>query len=377
MQIKFVDLAAQNLEIRERVAARWMRDPFQHRLRRRPSGRKLRAGVRRISRREARRRASRNGTDALRLALLALGVGPGDEVITDADDLHRDRGRDRADRRAADLRRCRSRDRATSSPARAAQLSGIAAAPASAAQLRAIVPVHLYGLPAAMRELKEIAAEFSLQIVEDACQAHGASRHDCRRDGDARERSARRDASASIPAKISAPGAMAARSRPTTTNCAARIRLLRNHGRLSHYAHQDLRLQLAPRFDPGRGAARQAGKARRMERAPARSRRGLSRIARGADLVLPIRARGVRIRPITCSSFAAAKRDAIRHALLQQEHRVRNPLSGPAASAAGAAVTSAIEPMIFRRAKRSRTRALAADASASDRRRSACRWPRS
>lgn len=39
---------------------------------------------------------------------------------------------------------------------------------------KAIIPVHLYGFPAQMRELCEIAAKHHLAIVEDACQAHGA-----------------------------------------------------------------------------------------------------------------------------------------------------------------------------------------------------------
>jgi len=39
----------------------------------------------------------------------------------------------------------------------------------------AIIPVHLYGFPAPMRELCEIASEHDLAIIEDACQAHGGS----------------------------------------------------------------------------------------------------------------------------------------------------------------------------------------------------------
>ena len=39
---------------------------------------------------------------------------------------------------------------------------------------KAIIPVHLYGHPAAMDEIKEIAEEHDLKIIEDACQAHGA-----------------------------------------------------------------------------------------------------------------------------------------------------------------------------------------------------------
>ena len=94
MPIKFLDLAAQNHEIRGRVDAEYRAHSRRHGVCRRAAG----GGIRKP--------ASRNylgvrhvvgvgsGTDALRLALIAAGVGPGDEVITDADDLYRHGGSD-------------------------------------------------------------------------------------------------------------------------------------------------------------------------------------------------------------------------------------------------------------------------------------------
>lgn len=41
-------------------------------------------------------------------------------------------------------------------------------------RVQAVIPVHLYGLPADMEAIKRIATEYQLQVVEDACQAHGA-----------------------------------------------------------------------------------------------------------------------------------------------------------------------------------------------------------
>jgi perosamine synthetase len=41
--------------------------------------------------------------------------------------------------------------------------------------VKALVPVHLYGFPAAMKELCEVASERGIAVIEDACQAHGAS----------------------------------------------------------------------------------------------------------------------------------------------------------------------------------------------------------
>jgi perosamine synthetase len=41
--------------------------------------------------------------------------------------------------------------------------------------VKALIPVHLYGYPAAMKELCEVASERGLAVIEDACQSHGAS----------------------------------------------------------------------------------------------------------------------------------------------------------------------------------------------------------
>src|SRR5262249_821924 len=109
--------------------------------------------------------ALNSGTSALHLALLAAGVGPGDEVITSPNTF----------------------------VATAEAISYTGATPAFADVLpetgnvdragveraltertRAIVPVHLYGRPAALEPLLELASRHGLALVEDACQAHGA-----------------------------------------------------------------------------------------------------------------------------------------------------------------------------------------------------------
>ncbi len=106
-----------------------------------------------------------SGTEALHLALRACGVGPGDEVITvphtavatvaavemsgarpvlvDIDPVHM-----------------------TIDPAQAAA--------ALTPRTRAIVPVHLYGCPADLQPLLELARQHGLYLVEDCAQAHGA-----------------------------------------------------------------------------------------------------------------------------------------------------------------------------------------------------------
>jgi dTDP-4-amino-4,6-dideoxygalactose transaminase len=106
-----------------------------------------------------------SGTGALELGLRAVGVGPGDEVITAANTF----------------------------VATTFAISNVGATPvmvdcdpatylidpgripeAITARTAAIVPVHLYGQPADMRAIQAIARAYGLRVVEDACQAHGA-----------------------------------------------------------------------------------------------------------------------------------------------------------------------------------------------------------
>ena len=107
-----------------------------------------------------------NGTDALWLALLALGVGPGDEVITVPSTFM-------ATAEAITYSGARpvfvdiDEQTYTMDPARLEA--------AITSRTRAIIPVHLFGQVADMDPLQKIAARHGLPIVEDACQAHGAA----------------------------------------------------------------------------------------------------------------------------------------------------------------------------------------------------------
>ena len=106
-----------------------------------------------------------NGTDAIYLALRALGIGPGDEVITAANSfIASSEGITMAGAKPvfADY----EDDTYTISPA------DIAAKITS--RTRAIVPVHLYGQIADMDAIMALAKQRNLLVVEDAAQAHGA-----------------------------------------------------------------------------------------------------------------------------------------------------------------------------------------------------------
>ena len=107
------------------------------------------------------------GTDAIALILRALGIGPGDEVITDAAVGGVHRARDHDGRRAPGVRRHRSGSPDDRSRTQVARAIG--------PRTRAILPVHLYGQPADMAAIERIAARHQLAIVEDCCQAHLAT----------------------------------------------------------------------------------------------------------------------------------------------------------------------------------------------------------
>ncbi|MFE4248045.1 DegT/DnrJ/EryC1/StrS family aminotransferase [Streptomyces sp. NPDC056910] len=112
--------------------------------------------------------AVNSGTSALQLSLMALGIGAGDEVVVPSFSF------------AATANAVRL---AGAEPVFADITPGtycldpLATAAAIGPRTAALMPVHLYGHPAAMDHLMPLAARHGLAVVEDACQAHGAALH--------------------------------------------------------------------------------------------------------------------------------------------------------------------------------------------------------
>lgn len=109
-----------------------------------------------------------NGTASLHLAMLALNVGPGDEVIVPTLTYIAT---------ANAVRYVGAKPVFVDSDPETWCLDPRLIEEAITPRTRGIIPVHLYGNPAAMNPIKDIAAFYGLWIVEDAAEAHFARYH--------------------------------------------------------------------------------------------------------------------------------------------------------------------------------------------------------
>ncbi len=106
-----------------------------------------------------------NGTEAIYLALTALGVGPGDEVICVAN---------AAVYEVLTILQTGATPVCVDVNPQTHNLDPATLAAAITPRTKAIVPVHLYGLPADLPAIMAIAAQHGIPIIEDCAQAHGA-----------------------------------------------------------------------------------------------------------------------------------------------------------------------------------------------------------
>jgi len=206
--------------------------------------------------------AVNSGTDALRFALIAAGIGPGDEVITvpntfiatteaisqsgasvafvDIDERTYNMDPNKLD----DYLKKRSAPNGSGLKPQTSNLKPRTSRlqpPTSnlKPRPRAVLPVHLYGQPADMDSIQEIADQYGLIVIEDACQAHGALYYS------GKDEKWKKTGSMGLAAAFSFyPGknlGACGEGGAVTTNdeeIARKISMLRDHGQAKKYYHE-------------------------------------------------------------------------------------------------------------------------------------------
>lgn len=165
-----------------------------------------------------------SGLDALHLILRAMDIGPGDEVIVPANTF---------------IATWLAVTYAGAVPVpvepleRTYNIDPARIEPAVTSRTRAIIAVHLYGQPADMDPIREIASQHGLKLIEDAAQAHGA-RYKGRRTGGLADAAG----FSFYPGKNL--GAFGDGGAVTTDDdsLAHRVRILRNYGSHQKYYHE-------------------------------------------------------------------------------------------------------------------------------------------
>jgi len=201
-----------------------------------------------------------SGTDALWLSLLALGIGPGDEVITVPNSFM-------ATAEAISL--CGARPVFVDVDERTYTMDPLQLEAAITLRTQAIIAVHIFGQTADMDSILAVARRYGMPVVEDACQAHGA------------EYKGRKAGSLGVAACFSFYpgknlGAFGEAGAVTTDEAELhhRIRVLRDHGQ--DVKHRHTTIGWNARMD-GIQAAVLSVKLRRLEQANA-ARRGHARL---------------------------------------------------------------------------------------------------
>ena len=188
-----------------------------------------------------------SGTDALRFALTAAGVSPGDSVLTVPNTfIATTEAISQAgaqpefidiDERTYNMDTEKLREY-LETKCDQDQLTGRPVSRRTGRTISAVVPVHLYGQTADMDRILELAEAWSLIVVEDACQAHGAeyfSRKDKRWK---RAGSMGKSAAFSFyPAKNLGACGEAGAVTTDDPDLAQRVRMLRDHGQAEKYHH--------------------------------------------------------------------------------------------------------------------------------------------
>jgi dTDP-4-amino-4,6-dideoxygalactose transaminase len=172
--------------------------------------------------------ACANGTVALQMALLAHGIGPGDEVIVPSFTFAASANAVAACGATTVFCDVRDDDFCIDTDGAEARVT-----PAT----KAVMPVHLYGQTADMDTVGALARRHGLALIEDACQAHGAA---------FRDRAAGSFGTAAF-SLYATKNITTGEGGVVTTNdeaIADRLRLLRNHGAAERYVHTTFGLNM-------------------------------------------------------------------------------------------------------------------------------------
>jgi dTDP-4-amino-4,6-dideoxygalactose transaminase len=189
-----------------------------------------------------------SGTDALRFALIAAGIGPGDSVITvpltfiATTEAITQTG---AQPEFVDI----DEKTYTMDPAKLLEFlenrcevdekTGQLRSRRTQRIVRAVIPVHLYGQTADMDPILALAERYNLIVIEDACQAHGAEYFSRRESGWRKAGSMGNAAAFSFyPGKNLGACGEAGAVTTRDERIASAVRMLRDHGQSEKYCHQ-------------------------------------------------------------------------------------------------------------------------------------------
>jgi dTDP-4-amino-4,6-dideoxygalactose transaminase len=188
-----------------------------------------------------------SGTDALRFALMAAGVAPGESVLTVPNTFIATAeaiSQAGAQPEFVDIDECTY----NMDPEKLCefletkcdldQLTGRPVSRRTGRMITAVVPVHLYGQTADMDRILELAEAWNLLVVEDACQAHGAE-YFSRKEKRWRKAGSMGKAAAFsfYPGKNLGACGEAGAVTTSDPNLAQKIRMLRDHGQAEKYYH--------------------------------------------------------------------------------------------------------------------------------------------
>lgn len=167
-----------------------------------------------------------SGTSALQLALLAVGVGAGDEVITTAHTFIAT---------AEPISQCGATPVFVDIDPGTYNIDPNLVENAITPRTKAIIPVHLYGQPVEMRALRDIARRHNLWLIEDAAQAHAAE-YEGKRCGSIGDLAC----FSFYPGKNLGAYGDAGAVTGNDETLLARVRKLRDHGRTTKYEHDEI-----------------------------------------------------------------------------------------------------------------------------------------